>query len=270
MSSRPDTWMPLYIGDYMADTMHLTRDQHGAYFLLICAYWRNGGPLVDDDGLAAIIKATAKEWQKLRPVMARFFVVEGGMWRHKRIDAELDGAQMKSDRRSKAGAEGARRRWQSDGNANGNAMQNAWQNDARAETPSPSPSPSPVSGSPDGDPDDSAPDGNQRELGDGRSTRGRRLPEGWEPGPDDRAFAEGLGLNPQSVADEFGDYWRSIPGSKGCKLDWSATFRNRCREVAGRHRGNGTGRSVPNRQGSGGIVAALNRVKVNYPDPDMD
>jgi hypothetical protein len=27
----------------------------------------------------------------------------------------------------------------------------------------------------------------------------------------------------------FADYWHSIPGSKGCKLDWSGTWRNWCR-----------------------------------------
>jgi hypothetical protein len=30
----------------------------------------------------------------------------------------------------------------------------------------------------------------------------------------------------RAIADEFRDYWVAVPGSKGCKLDWLATWRN--------------------------------------------
>ena len=39
------TWMPLYVGDYVGDTLHLELDEHGAYFLLMMTYWRNGGAI---------------------------------------------------------------------------------------------------------------------------------------------------------------------------------------------------------------------------------
>jgi hypothetical protein len=33
-------------------------------------------------------------------------------------------------------------------------------------------------------------------------------------------------LNPKSVFEGFKDYWVSVPGSRGVKLDWFATWRN--------------------------------------------
>lgn len=63
--------------------------------------------------------------------------------------------------------------------------------------------------------------------------RGSRLPDDWSPTPEDRAFAEVLGIDPDREAEQFRDYWRSVAGEKGRKLDWSATWRNSVRRVAG-------------------------------------
>lgn len=68
------------------------------------------------------------------------------------------------------------------------------------------------------------------------SRRGVRLPDGWRPADDDVAFAAGLGLDPDETAAEFRDYWQAVPGARGVKLDWSATFRNSCRMQAKRRR----------------------------------
>jgi hypothetical protein len=37
--------------------------------------------------------------------------------------------------------------------------------------------------------------------------------------------------DPEKATDEFVDYWRGVPGAKGLKLDWIATWRNRMREL---------------------------------------
>jgi uncharacterized protein YdaU (DUF1376 family) len=46
---RPDTWIPMYWGDYLRDTMRLSATEHGAYMLLIAHYWTKGVPLGNDD-----------------------------------------------------------------------------------------------------------------------------------------------------------------------------------------------------------------------------
>ena len=99
-----DVWMPLNVGDYLADTMRLTTLQHGAYLLLLFDYWRSG-PLPDsDEQLAAVTKVDVKEWRtKIGPVVRRFFNIgEDGLLHQKRADAEIERAGRISDARRDA------------------------------------------------------------------------------------------------------------------------------------------------------------------------
>jgi biotin operon repressor len=74
---------------------------------------------------------------------------------------------------------------------------------------------------------------NEKDPADDR-TRGTRLPKDWRPDAECREFAVGLGLDPDRVAERFGDHWIAVPGSKAIKLDWPATWRNWCRGDAER------------------------------------
>ncbi len=47
MSSKTDIWMPIFIGDFLADTSHLDAERTGAYLILLFRYWRKG-PLPND------------------------------------------------------------------------------------------------------------------------------------------------------------------------------------------------------------------------------
>ncbi|PZR36563.1 MAG: hypothetical protein DI526_03305 [Caulobacter segnis] len=100
--------MPLVIGDYRKDTGRLTTEQHGAYLLLIMDYWISGPPADDDEDLMAITGLDAKSWKKQRPKLLRYFRVEDGVWRHKRIDEELERWARKKEVYASRAAAGGR------------------------------------------------------------------------------------------------------------------------------------------------------------------
>jgi uncharacterized protein YdaU (DUF1376 family) len=109
---KTDAWMPLWIGAYLADTMRLTTLQHGAYFLMLLAYWRDGEALPDDDeDLRSITKTEKAEWKKLRPVMANFFVVGNGVWWHKRVESELASSKQRAEKSVERAKAAAQTRW---------------------------------------------------------------------------------------------------------------------------------------------------------------
>jgi uncharacterized protein YdaU (DUF1376 family) len=96
-------WMPLYVGDYLGDTGHLTTTQHGAYLLLMMHYWRKGELPNDDRQLSKIAKLPLKTWCEYRATLQDFFY-DG--WKHKRIDAELAKMMRVSEKRAVAGQKG--------------------------------------------------------------------------------------------------------------------------------------------------------------------
>ncbi len=154
MSARPDTWMPMYWGDYVRDTGHLNAAGHGAYLMLIKHYWCTGGPLADDDDELWRIACcdSRKEWLGMRPRIVRLFIREDRLLRHKRIDKELRAAAAAVTAKAEAGKKGAEKRWQkdstpidlplpNDGFVNGERMTEPMERHVFANAPSPSPSP---------------------------------------------------------------------------------------------------------------------------------
>lgn len=98
-------------GDYLRDTMHLSTEEHGAYLLLIAAYWTRGrAPADDDRQLAAITKLSMKKWIKVRPAVAEFFDVLDGHFFHSRIERDLAEANQVAEKSRKNGASGGRPR----------------------------------------------------------------------------------------------------------------------------------------------------------------
>lgn len=105
MSAPP--YMPLYVGDYLADTTHLDGVESGAYLHLLMAMWRAGGKLpAIDDKLAKLTKLTPKQWAAVKPAVLEFFTRRGASISHGRLSKELAKYHDKSVRLSEAGKRG--------------------------------------------------------------------------------------------------------------------------------------------------------------------
>lgn len=140
-----DTWMPLYIGDYLADTMHLTTAQHGAYLLLLMHAWRSDGYIPEKaEAQAAIVRMGLKDWLKIRTSVEDYFEIgDGRGLYHQRVIDELAVARAMTEQRSKAGKASAAKRErerQRDANENPTPVQQAL---PPRTIPSQSPSPTP-------------------------------------------------------------------------------------------------------------------------------
>lgn len=227
-------WMPIYWGDYLRDTAHLSTVEHGGYMLLIAHYWTTGKPLPSaDDRLRRITRMERRDWLASRSALLAFFTPDGDTLRHKRVDAEIARSSVKSAKRKIAGSEGAKRRWQNDSNCHAVAKalpsEPVWQNDRQSQSQSQSQT-------------------QTESIQNAKSrTRGTRMVAGWQLDDDGRAFAGSLGLDADKTSQEFCDYWLAKAGPAGIKADWPATWRNWCRRSASyvqRPAGSGQGRFV--------------------------
>ena len=122
-------WMPLYIGDYLADTTRLTTEQHGAYMLLIMDYWMNGPLPAEDRTLAQICRMTFDAWSNSSSILRAFFEHKRGRLHHKRIDAEKESAIIKASKRTDKAHAAALARWNRE-TQGCDAQSNATSNDA--------------------------------------------------------------------------------------------------------------------------------------------
>lgn len=95
-------YMQLYIADYLADTMHLSAEEHGAYLLLMFNYWQTGKP-IPKNRLAKIARLTNERWADVEPSLREFFHDNGDEWVHLRIEEDLASVREKLTKKSAAG-----------------------------------------------------------------------------------------------------------------------------------------------------------------------
>jgi uncharacterized protein YdaU (DUF1376 family) len=133
--------MPWFVRDYLMDTQHLTRDQHGAYLLLLGTAWTQGGYLPDDDEvLAAIAKATPAEWDAMKGRIMAFWTLTKRGWKQKRLMKEIEYVSEQKERRKRAAQIGGRAKaGKQKGNSSANRTANETETQAIALAPTPTP-----------------------------------------------------------------------------------------------------------------------------------
>jgi uncharacterized protein YdaU (DUF1376 family) len=96
--------MQLYVSDYLADTAHLTAQQHGAYMLLLMNYWQRGKALDNsNERLSHVARLSPEEWAEAKPTLEEFFIIEDNVWTHARVEDDLAKIREKSLKASFAG-----------------------------------------------------------------------------------------------------------------------------------------------------------------------
>lgn len=99
-------WMPLYVGDYLADTSHLTIEQSGCYLHLLMSQWRVGYVPDDDAKLAAICRVTRAYFVRhIGPAVRPFFSSDGERLTQGRLERE----RKKTETKSLAASENAKK-----------------------------------------------------------------------------------------------------------------------------------------------------------------
>lgn len=250
--------MPLYTDALLADTLHLSTTELGAYMLLLIAMWRSGGSLPDDDTvLRRIARVPANNWPRVREQVLSLMTVEAGRVTQKRLGAEFEKTASKSRRAADAGRRGGLQKARNllpqreadvlPQREEGVLAEREGRVLPQGDTHSP-----PKSLKDKGAPVADATSQLQQNASDATSIhihiqdkkeretsvspkkapiskRGTRISEGWEPSDTERLYAASKGLPPPRIdreAELFRNYWMAAPGERGVKLDWSATWRN--------------------------------------------
>lgn len=98
-------FMPLYTGDYLRDTQHLSCSEHGIYIKFLMHCWDQKGPVPPDERKQVGIcnARSGDEIEAMRRVLREFFAAMDDGWYNKRMAEEISKAEGLSAARSKGG-----------------------------------------------------------------------------------------------------------------------------------------------------------------------
>lgn len=223
MSAPP--YMKLWIADYLADTTHLTRGEHGAYLLLLMALWRAGGRLPrDPTKLARIAQCTAEEWSEIGPTIMEFFKLSGGSITQKRATKEIAKYQGVVKGSKKAGVASASKRANKNNTNSPTDVEETFNENPTNQNQNQNHKEEQVLALFPAEPEPDAP-----VAAKAAPSRGTRLKADWRPSNENAAYAASQGFTPaqiERIAEDFRDYWCAKAGAGALKTDWSLTWQS--------------------------------------------
>jgi len=189
------------IGDYMKHTLHLTLEEDLAYRRLLDMYYDTESPIPNN--IPSVSRRLRMDSKIVESVLNEFFEASSEGYKNYRADGEIADYHKFLEKQKANGRLGGRPKKGKKPIANPDLTQSEPKkslNNKQQTT-------------------------NNTDVA--KTTKGTRfnldaIPEDWI------LFCrkERSDLNPTVVFDGFKDYWVSVAGQKGVKLDWSATWRN--------------------------------------------
>jgi uncharacterized protein YdaU (DUF1376 family) len=189
------------IGDYMKHTLHLTLEEDLAYRRLLDMYYDTESPIPNN--IPSVSRRLRMDSKIVESVLNEFFEVSPEGYKNYRADGEIADYHKFLEKQKANGRLGGRPKKGKKPIANPDLTQSEPKKSLNNKQQT------------------------TNNIGAAKATKGTRfdlisIPEDWV------LFCkkERSDLNPTVVFDGFRDYWVSVPGQKGVKLDWTATWRN--------------------------------------------
>lgn len=106
MSDTP--FMPLWVADFLRDTLDLDAKEVGAYMLILMAMWSRDGKLPNDQKKLQRVSRCGREWPKVWAAIEHYFTVDGDTISQGRLTRELQKVAAKREVNAQSGARGGR------------------------------------------------------------------------------------------------------------------------------------------------------------------
>lgn len=102
--------LPLFTDAYLADTRHLSAQEHGAYLLLLMMAWRMPDCRLPDDDtkLAKWASVDGRTWKRIKPTVMAFWTLAEDQWSQSRLVREREYVSKRAEVARANGAKGGR------------------------------------------------------------------------------------------------------------------------------------------------------------------